>query len=299
MAARRSTFINVADAIKLFNDRVELSLGRIAAGDDFLVSVYDYLFMQNGFDGNPVGIFFNSPGMTAYPNATWGGRIKFWSTQRSYVMGGIYNGDPSIRATSNHGADMSLEGPLFAIAEVGYINNGLPGDSQLLGHYKAGAWYDHSSYIDYQTVGYSTPAGMKQGNFGFYGMFDQVLVPFGEPTSNRGLGIFGSALISPCSAGQPARCLIFHRGVACRGFSGSPSPGHHGAGERFLVNSAAIWPTPRSASTWLMPGMGVQKCESVLELTYWFRLGQTARYFHPQPDLQYMSSGRERHRANQ
>jgi hypothetical protein len=51
---------------KLFDDRVELRLGRIGAGDDFLVCQYDYLFMQNGFDGNPVGIFFNSPGMTAY-----------------------------------------------------------------------------------------------------------------------------------------------------------------------------------------------------------------------------------------
>ena len=35
--------------------------GRIATGDDFLVSPYNYVFVQNGFDGNPVGIFFNSP----------------------------------------------------------------------------------------------------------------------------------------------------------------------------------------------------------------------------------------------
>src|SRR5258707_181498 len=56
--------VDVAYQQKLMDDRVELWLGRIAAGDVFLVSQYDYLFMQNGFDGNPVGIFFNSPGMT-------------------------------------------------------------------------------------------------------------------------------------------------------------------------------------------------------------------------------------------
>jgi len=62
--------IDLAYQQRLFHDSVEIRLGRIAAGDDFLVSPYNWLFMQNGFDGNPVGIFFNAPGMTAYPNAT-------------------------------------------------------------------------------------------------------------------------------------------------------------------------------------------------------------------------------------
>src|SRR5262249_29402437 len=62
--------INVAYLQKLFDDRVEFRLGRIATGDDLLVSPYNYVFVQNGFDGNPVSIFFNSPGMTPYPNDT-------------------------------------------------------------------------------------------------------------------------------------------------------------------------------------------------------------------------------------
>jgi len=88
--------IDLAYQQKLFDDRVELRLGRIGAGDDFLVCQYDYLFMQKGFDGNPVGIFFNSPGMSAYPNDTWGARLKVKPTKRTYIMAGIYNGDPSI-----------------------------------------------------------------------------------------------------------------------------------------------------------------------------------------------------------
>ncbi len=80
--------IDVAYQQKLLDDRVELRLGRIAAGDDFLVSPYNWLFMQNGLDGNPVGIFFNAPGMTAYPNATWGTRLKIRPAERTYVMGG-------------------------------------------------------------------------------------------------------------------------------------------------------------------------------------------------------------------
>ena len=46
-------------------------------------------------------------------------------------MGGVYNGDPSIRDNSNHGVDFSMDGPLFAIAEVAYQPNSLPGDHGL------------------------------------------------------------------------------------------------------------------------------------------------------------------------
>ena len=123
--------VDVAYQQQLLDDRVEFRVGRIAAGDDFLVSPYNYVFVQNGFDGNPVGIFFNAPGMTAYPNATWGGLVKVRPTERMYVMGGLYNGDVSIRANEHHGADWSMDGPLFAIGEVGYQINGLPGDTGL------------------------------------------------------------------------------------------------------------------------------------------------------------------------
>jgi hypothetical protein len=79
--------VDAAYQQKLFDDRIEFRIGRIAAGDDFLVSQYDYLFMQNGFDGNPVGVFFNSPGMTAYPNATWGAMLKVRPTPRDLCDG--------------------------------------------------------------------------------------------------------------------------------------------------------------------------------------------------------------------
>jgi hypothetical protein len=46
--------VDVAWQQKLFDDRVQFRVGRFAAGDDFLVSPYNYLFMQNGFCGNPV-----------------------------------------------------------------------------------------------------------------------------------------------------------------------------------------------------------------------------------------------------
>jgi len=276
--------IDLAYQQKLLHERVELRLGRIATGDDFLVSPYNWLFMQNGFDGNPVGIFFNSPGMTAYPNATWGTRLKVRTTDRTYVMGGVYNGDPSIRNNDHHGADMSMNGPVLAIGEVGYQRNGLPGDSRLLGNYKAGFWYDNSTFTDFNTVGYGQPPGAKRGSWGCYGLFDQVLLPFGEPISNRGFGVFGSFMAaSDESISQMP--YFFTAGVACRGIFASRPADLAGFGVVYGDFSSPLRHAQEREQQ-LDPTVGVQNYETVLEWTYRFHFRNGALFF--QPDLQYV-----------
>jgi porin len=276
--------VDLAYKQKLLNDRVELRVGRIAAGDDFLVSPYDYLFVQNAFDGNPVGIFFNAPGMTAYPNATWGGLVKVRPTERTYVMAGAYNGDASIRANNRHGADFSMDGPVFVIGEVGYQINGLPGDRGLLGNYKAGFWYDDHQYVRFNTVARAVAPGVSRGNWGFYGMFDQVLVRFGEPGSGRGFGIISSLLISP---DQSISVMPFfgNVGLAARGvFESRPTDVLalgvvHG---RFGDDLQDSQRRARASD----PSVGLQRYETALELTYRFRFLKNSVYFAP--DLQYI-----------
>ena len=66
-------------------------------------------------------------------------------------MGGVY---PAIcpSATTVTTAWISrMDGPLFAIAEIAYQPNSLPGDRGLLGNYKAGFWYDNSRFSDFNT----------------------------------------------------------------------------------------------------------------------------------------------------
>ncbi len=276
--------IDVAYLQKLLGDRFEVRLGRIATGDDFLVSPYNYLFMQNGFDGNPVGIFFNSPGMTAYPNSTWGALIKIRPTEHTYVMTGVYNGDPSIRDTRHNGADMSMHGPVFVIGEVAYQLNGLRGAAQLVGNYKAGFWYDNSAYTDVDTAGFGYPSSSIRGNYGSYAMFDQVLVTFGEPNSNRGAGVFGTFMAAPDES-VSRMPYFFAGGAAVRGmFASRPLDvaavgfvyGKFGSGLGHYQEREQL----------LDPAVGVQKCETVMELTYRFRFRNGALFF--QPDLQYI-----------
>jgi len=271
--------VDAAYQQQLLEDRVELRVGRIAAGDDFLVSPYNYVFVQNAFDGNPVGIFFNAPGMTAYPNATWGGRVKVKPTERMYVMGGLYNGDASIRANEHHGADWSMDGPLFAIAEAGYQINGLPGDSGLLGNYKAGVWYDDHQYTDFTTVARGRAPRDSRGNWGFYGLFDQVLVRFGGSGSNRGFGVTGSVLVSPDQS--VSQLPVFATaGMVVRGMFPSRPTDVGGFGVAYGRFSDDQQDSQRRAA------VGVQRYEMALELTYRFRFRGEAVFF--QPDLQYI-----------
>ena len=276
--------IDLAYQQKLLDERVELRLGRIATGDDFLVSPYNWFFMQNGFDGNPVGIFFNAPGMTAYPNATWGARLKVRPTQRTYIMGGVYNGDPSIRDIDHNGADMSMNGPVFAIGEAGFQRNGLPGDTGLIGNYKIGGWYDNAVFTDYETAGYGEAPATKRGNWGLYTLFDQVLISFGDRSRNSGLGICGSFLVSPdhsvsqmpyfMTAGLVARGFIPSRPMDMAGFGVV-----HGRFSSDLQDA-------QEREQLLDPLVGVQSYETVFECSYRAYFRKTAVFF--QPDLQYV-----------
>src|SRR5262252_3260981 len=270
--------VNLAYLQKLLDDRVELRLGHIATGDDFLVSPYDYVFVQNGFDGNPKGIFVNSPGTTAYPTDTWGALVKVRPTARTYIMAGVYNGDPSLGDNSKNGVDFSMDGPVFAIGEIAYQPNSLPGDRGLFGNYKAGFWYDNSLYTDFNT------GAVNRGNWGFYGMLDQVLVRFGEPASHRGLGVAGSFLVSPDQSISQMP-YFFTAAVVTRGIFPSRPRDIIGLGVVYGHFSDDLQDSQRRAQQ-LDPTVGVQSHETVLEFTYRLALLKSALYV--QPDLQYV-----------
>jgi porin len=269
--------IDVSYQQKLARDRVEFRVGRFAAMDDFLVSPYDFGFMQNAFCGNPFGILLDAPGMSAY-YGTWAALAKVHPTRRTHVTAGVYNGDPAMRENKYHGVNLSMSGPLFVMGEAGYQVNGLPGDSQRLGNYKAGGWYDHSKLTDFES------GTSKRGSAGFYGLFDQVLVPFGTRGQNRGFGVFGSVTVAPDSRIQQLP-VFYTAGVSARGpFEARPrdAVGFGIAGGYF---SNHLQQAQREGLL-VAPNGGIQDHETLMELTYRFDLRRSA--FFIQPDLQYI-----------
>jgi porin len=274
---------------KLFDDRLEIRIGRFAALDDFLVSAYSCLFMQLGFCGNPAAILFDSPGVTGYAG-TWAAAAKVNLTQRAYLQAGVYNGDPRVRDNDQHGVDLSLNGPAFAMVEVGYQINGLPGDnSQLLGNYKLGAWYDAARLTNFNSSVMipGTPAGglfSTLGSSGVYGIFDQVLVPFGSPGSNRGLGVFGAVIcgLDPQVQQMP---FFFNAGIEARGIFESRPVDALALGVVYGQFSNDLRQA-QQAEQLLNPAVGIQKYETAIELTYRAYFDKSAIFL--QPDLQYI-----------
>ena len=275
---------------RFFDNHLSFHGGRIAAGDDFLSSPYYWFFMSNGIDGNPVGIFKNAPGMSGYPNATWGARLRWRPTDRSYIMGGIYNGDPAIRDDANHGADFSIKGPAFLIIEAGYQRNGLPEDKGNLGTYKVGAYYDANTFTDFngQLLGssaslYGLNSTTTQGNWGYYALFDQVVAKR-KDDPQRNVGIFTSIIVSP---NQEISTMPFfcNGGVIWRGPLAARPTDSCGFAVVYGNFSDSLRSAEKIAQT-LDPGVDVQGYEMVLEWSYRFRMRQGALYF--QPDLQYV-----------
>jgi porin len=269
--------IDISYQQKLVDGRVEFRVGRFAATDDFLDSAYNYGFMSNTFCGNPFGILLDAPGMTAY-TGTWAALGKVKPTKRTHVMTAIYNGDPNIRENKYHGLNLSMHGPFFAMWEVGYQVNGLPGDSQRLGNYKFGGWYDHATLTDFES------GVRKRGSWGYYGLFDQVLIPFGTPGSNRGFGIFGSVTIAPDSHVQQLP-LYFTAGLSARGLTDARPRDAISLGVATGYFSDALQRAQRNGLL-VPPEGGVQDHETVVELTY--RIDFRKGAFFVQPDFQYI-----------
>jgi porin len=261
---------------QLFDDHLELRLGRFAATDDFMVSAYSCGLVSNAFCGNPFGILLDAPGISAYTGA-WGALAKVKPTRRSYVMAAVYNGDSNVRADRHHGLDFSIHGPTFAMAEVGYQVNGQPGDGPLLGNYKLGAWHDGNSLTEFKS------GKSHRGSWGFYGIFDQVIAPFGDKASNRGLGVFGSFTLAANSDRQQL-ADFFTAGISARGLLDSRprdaitlgfASGHFSDDLR------------RAQQDGQLPGpIGGQGRESVVEATYRLDIKNGAIFM--QPDIQYI-----------
>src|SRR4051812_13441596 len=80
---------------KLFNDKVALRVGQLAADTEFLVSQYSTLFVNATF-GWPAITGVNLPsGGPAYPLATPAVRVKIAPTDEVSILAAVFNGDPA------------------------------------------------------------------------------------------------------------------------------------------------------------------------------------------------------------
>jgi len=274
----------------LLGDRLNVRVGRMASGDEFMSSPLYWMFVQSGFDGNPFGIFLNAPGMSAYPIATWGLRVRVEPVEWFYAMAGVFNGDPTLIDNDKHGVDWSMRGPVFAIAEIGLRLNQGPADAGLPGNYKLGAYYNGGTYPDFlrDTAGglapvTGLPPRTTRGKTGFYVLADQMVYREAPGPSPQGLTPFVAVVVAPDQSTN-AMPLFVNGGLVYTGLFPRRDRDVAAFGVvygRFSQDQRRAQQLERQTGV----AAQVQTYEIALEWTYAL---QVARWLSIQPDVQYI-----------
>lgn len=259
----------------LLEKRLDVRIGRLSTGDDFLTSPLYLLFVNSGLDANPVGPLFNVP-YYAYPQAAWGARVRGRPVKPVYLAVGVYDGDASVTENPAHGVDFNIRnrGVLLTF-EAGYeparqFKGWLPG------HYKVGGYYDTGRFRRFDAApGSDLPSDVEHGNGGYYFLVDQMVF---REHRNQGLWPFAAVTLAPS---QEINQMPFFAGAGIT-YEGV-IPGRdkdtalvgvmYGQFSRDLRRSQAGSPK------------GQQDFEMVIE---WGYIIEVTPWLHVQPDFQYI-----------
>jgi porin len=176
------------------DDKVSLRVGQIAADDEFLISPtatnlinstfgYATILAANQFQGGPV-----------YPLATPGARLQLKPTDQITVLSAVFAGAPAgencatlPQICNANGVLFPLNGGTLWMEEVQYGINQEKDSKGMPGVYKLGGWYATKSFPDlhfglttaFVPVSLASPLSVMplqhQGNWGFYGVADQMV----------------------------------------------------------------------------------------------------------------------------
>ncbi|MCS5699430.1 carbohydrate porin [Cyanobium sp. FGCU-52] len=252
----------------LFEDTLNLRVGRLSIdslyGEEFAASRYFRQFTSVAFNAIPFAIFYNAPGALGYPATTWGARARYTPPGDIYVMAGVYNADPEVGLANRHGLDFTLDGPAFAIGEIGWKHNQGPDATGLPGNLKLGAFVLGG---EVQAFDSTTTTG---GRHGFYAVADQAIARLGTKADGRQVGIFGSLVTAPDTSVSPMP-LFFSTGVVAYGPFASRPRDVLALGLAYGGYSSALR-EQQQAQALLNPAIRPQVSELTLELSYGLQL---------------------------
>ena len=177
-----------------FNGHLDMKVGRIATGDDFLTSPANVSLVNSALNPILLAVQANVPSVTDEPHATWGGRVMIWPIASLYVAAGAYYSDNTLDELRTDGTEFGIDTKhgYFVIGEVGYLLNYEKGATGLPGRYRAGGYYDSNRY-----TWFSDPDRQEQGNYGFFLLGEQMVYRESGSGSAQGLTLFGAFVYAP------------------------------------------------------------------------------------------------------
>jgi len=169
---------------KLFNNRLDINIGRVEANIAFLNSPLYCQFQTNSACGNPTFIFKDS-NFTYFPASSWGGDAKFLFTPDSYIHAGVYEVSPVDKTFLDHGFNWSGKGDTGVVvpAELGYTPAG--------GLYAIGGWYDTGAYSDPLNDATGAPALLSGNPYAQHHDRSGLFLRFNQQVTAQGLSVFG------------------------------------------------------------------------------------------------------------
>jgi porin len=245
----------------LFNDHVRILVGRIADNIDFAGSELYCRFLFSTC-GQVNAWYFNNAN-PSYPVANWGGRVTLKPSLTTYFRIGAYQ-ETSVEGARNHAGwpgeswDFGHNIGVFIPVEIGY-KTGF--DQSPFPHgFDIGGYYDSSKFTPFN----SAPGKTKEGRSAIYFQGQQMIFR-PNPSAQRGLTVFGEALLDTSSNGPVAEEFV--GGFSWVGpFFGRPADQ--------LNISANYWNFNRNVAlaSQKLSGFRMARSEWLLELNYAYQL---------------------------
>ena len=284
-----------------FGDLALLRVGQLAADNQFFISEFGNSLYVNSTFGWPVIFASDLPGGGGpnYPLATPGVRLKVTPNDQLALLAGLYNGDPAgtgftgteqIRDPA--GLNFRLRDPPLLMAEAQYKYNQDKTAQGLAGTIKLGAWYQFGPFddvhfgLDGKSLADLSSNGVARthsGNYGVYGVIDQMLwrLPGNDP--KKGVGVFARASLSPSD--RNLIDLYAEAGVNFVGLWDMRPDDKFGLAASFSQLSPGLRELDLEKAFFEKTSLPLRNYELVVELTY---QAQIVAGWTVQPDFQYI-----------
>lgn len=286
----------------LFDKKLAIRVGQLAADQEFMISQYAGLFTNHTFGWSTFPSADLPSGGPAYPLATPGVRVKWVPQDDLSVLLGAFNGDPAgpgrgiPQDRDPSGTAFRLRDGVFLIAEVQYGINQGEGTTGLPGTYKFGAYYDSQNFADQRRNGsgasLADPAGAgattallgrnRRGSYSLYAVGDQ-LVYREAGTKDQGAGVFLRLMGAP--GDRNLVNFYVDAGITYKGLIPGRTSDTVGLGFALARISDTASKLDSDTARFTGTAYPTRRHESVLELTY---QAQIAPWWQVQPTAQYV-----------
>ena len=274
---------------KLWEGRVSVRFGQIAADSEFMISEGGEAFL-NGTWGWPSIADLNMPqNGPAYPLAMPGVRIAVNPSDRFTVLIAGFNGNPagncSPRADPQecnpNGLAFPIDAPPLLMAEGAYKYN--QGAGELAGTVKLGGYYNSGAFQFQRVVSGGVRIAFARsrrlgvdGDYGFYGIVDQMIYRVPGAGDPKGISVFARVVSAPVL--NPVD-LYWEAGITLSGLDAARPGDVLGIGFARTGISSDVSDLEKALARPV-----IANHESVLEATY---TAEIVPGFVVQPDFQY------------